>query len=45
MGFNADNILMELTGNPFVDTGLAVIAAKAGSSSATILTEINELTV
>jgi hypothetical protein len=26
-------IIMELTGNPFVDTGLAVIAAKAGCAS------------
>ncbi len=38
MGFKADIALMELTGNPFVDTGLAVIAAKAGCSSVGELT-------
>ena len=38
MGFKADITLMELTGNPFVDTGLAVIAAKAGCGSVGELT-------
>jgi len=38
MGFKVDITLMELTGNPFVDTGLAVIAAKAGCGSVGELT-------